>query len=141
MDSGHSRIQKIGVPVALQHRRNRISARVCCRARRGERKCYGEVESCTVWSSSLIFTDWRAMADPVGIEITVLQDAGNRRNTVLHGGLANPLLFSAQGKNSLAEEICSGQKAVDDVLGKYYGSAQSQNWREGHCGFSGENRV
>lgn len=68
------------------------------------------------------FTDWRAMADPVTVEkllIAVFKSYAGV-NPVVARWLANPLLFSAQATTSLAEEICSGQKAVDDVLGKYY---------------------
>ncbi len=75
---------------------------------------YGMVDS--------YFSAWRAMKDPVGVErlLVTAFEAYNGRNPVIQKWDTNKKLFSEQAASFLSEDICSGQKSVDDVLKQFY---------------------
>jgi hypothetical protein len=64
------------------------------------------------------FADWRTMKDPTVVEDLLISVLANctARNLVVRKWLASKSLFSENAAAFLAEEICSGQGAVDEVL-------------------------
>jgi hypothetical protein len=65
------------------------------------------------------FSEWRKMNDPASVErlLTSIFSSYNGKNLVIQKWQEKKLLFSEEAATFLANEICSGQKAVDDVLG------------------------
>jgi len=71
---------------------------------------------------SSYFAEWRGMKDPRAVEgllisVLVRHDA---KNPVVRKWLASKALFSERAAEFLSEQICSDQKAVDDVLREHY---------------------
>lgn len=68
------------------------------------------------------FSEWRTMNDPLSVErlLTSVFSSYNGKNPVVQKWYANKRLFSEHAATFLADDICSGQKAVDDVLKDYY---------------------
>ena len=62
------------------------------------------------------------MNDPVSVErlLSAVFSSYNKRNPVVQKWHASRRLFTDQAATFLADEICSGQKAVDQVLRDYY---------------------
>ena len=81
---------------------------------RRSRCLYGVVSS--------YFAEWRAMKDPRAVEgllISVLA-RHDAKNPVVRKWLGSKALFSERAAEFLSEQICSDQKAVDDVLREHY---------------------
>ena len=71
---------------------------------------------------SSYFAEWRTMKDPGAVEgllISVLA-RHDANNLVVRKWLGSKALFSEKAAEFLSEEICSDQKAVDDVLREHY---------------------
>jgi hypothetical protein len=68
------------------------------------------------------FSGWRSMKDPPVVERLLISvfESYSGKNPVVQKWLANQQLFSAKSATFLAEEICLGQRAVGEVLHKYY---------------------
>jgi EH_Signature domain len=68
------------------------------------------------------FSEWRTMIDPTSVEqlLTAVFSSYDGKNQVVQKWYANKRLFSEQAATCMADEICSSQKAVDDVLKDYY---------------------
>ncbi len=68
------------------------------------------------------FAEWRAMEDPRAVEnllVSVFTNYG-ANNPVVRKWLASNALFSEKAAVFLSDEICSGQRAVDEVLHEHY---------------------
>ena len=78
------------------------------------RSLYGMVNS--------YFAEWRAMENPRAIENLLVSVFANHyaNNPVVQKWLASKDLFSEKAAVFLSSEICSGQKAVDEVLREHY---------------------
>jgi hypothetical protein len=67
------------------------------------------------------FSEWRTMNDPGTVErlLASVFSSYNGKNLVVQKWHASRALFSEQAATFLADEICLGKKAVDDVLKDY----------------------
>jgi len=68
------------------------------------------------------FSEWREMKNPSAVEDLLMAVFGSYhgRNPVVHKWHTSEKLFSQYGATFLAEEICAGQKSVDEVLKGHY---------------------
>ena len=81
---------------------------------RRSRCLYGMVNS--------YFWAWRTMESPISIEVLLTSAFASYRgkNPVVLKWWSNKALFSERAVSMLTEEVCSGQKAIDEVLSAYY---------------------
>jgi len=68
------------------------------------------------------FTEWRTMSDPISVEHLLISVCSNyaNKNPVVQKWHASRQLFTDQAAAFLADQICSEQKAVDEVLKSHY---------------------